>query len=503
MSDSHSSSSSSYDSASVGPTPLNVVESHRSTDGSHPFSQELTPMGSRHWRDVVWMLIFLAHLIVIGLALGVSGLDRFGEKDRLNAYSCMFTLVEETDDLTEDFWPLYAVTGGVGTLLGWAWLLWFSAHANQVMKFMVHLLSTYLAVISVLCFWDKQLFWGFAFGVAAAFQFLYVISVIDRLPFTLLVLQRAVKMVWDLPEVMRAASISMLVMLLWLALWSFGVAGVLASSIGDFVHWWLLVVLSVSLFWTGAVLCNVVHVIVSGMAVLVLIHGGREASSMPPNPLMHSLRYAVTTSFGSICYGSLFTAAIRTLRWEIRGLRSKIGNNECLLCCVDFLFHLVEFLVRWFNKFAYVQIATNGKSFNNSAKDAWELFQSTGVEALVAYDCSGAVLLMATLLGGLIAGTCAGVWSWIKCHNRLVMVGSTAMLMGMILVGLATVVVESAVTSIYLCYAQDPLLICRWDAAFFDQMSEKLHQRLQHRSARTREVSSHRVADQIQETIAI
>lgn len=75
--------------------------------------------------------------------------------------------------------------------------------------------------------------------------------------------------------------------------------------------------LSVSLFWTGAVLCNIVHVIVSGMVFLVLIHGGREAASMPPNSLMKSLRYAVTTSFGSICYGSLFTAAIRTLRWEV------------------------------------------------------------------------------------------------------------------------------------------------------------------------------------------
>lgn len=76
-------------------------------------------------------------------------------------------------------------------------------------------------------------------------------------------------------------------------------------------------VLSVSLFWTGAVFCNTVHVIVSGMVFLVLIHGGREAATMPPKPLVRSLRYAVTTSFGSICYGSLFTAAIRTLRWEV------------------------------------------------------------------------------------------------------------------------------------------------------------------------------------------
>lgn len=61
------------------------------------------------------------------------------------------------------------------------------------------------------------------------------------------------------------------------------------------------------------------------------------------------------------------------------------------------------------------------------------------------------------------------------------------------------VVVESAVTSIYICYAEDPSLISRWDAAFFAQISEKLHQRLQHRSARAREVVvTNRIDDEVQ-----
>ena len=47
-------------------------------------------------------------------------------------------------------------------------------------------------------------------------------------------------MVWKLPEVMRVACAFMLVMLLWLALWSFGAAGVVASGIGDGGRWWLL-----------------------------------------------------------------------------------------------------------------------------------------------------------------------------------------------------------------------------------------------------------------------
>ncbi|KAL0463629.1 UNVERIFIED_CONTAM: CTL-like protein DDB [Sesamum latifolium] len=469
--------------------------------GSHSYPPGISPTASRHWRDVFWLLIFMAHLTVVGFALAVFGLNRFKKKDRLNIDKYTMGFLENKDGLTEDYWPVYSIAAGVGATLGWTWFLLLSSRANQMIKFAVHLLTAYLAVVSVLCFWIKQFFWGGAFAIGAALQFLYVISIIDRLPFTMLVLQGAVKMVQNLPEVTRVASVFMLVMLLWLALWSFGAAGVVALSIGDGGRWWLLLVLSISLFWTGAVLCNVVHVIVSGMVFLVLIHGGQEAASMPCKPLMNSLRCAITTSFGSICYGSLFTAAIRALRWKIRGLRSKIGKNECLLCCVDFLFHLVEFLVRWFNKYAYVQIAVYGKNFNHSAKDAWELFQSTGVESLIAYDCSGAVLLMGTLLGGLIAGTCAAIWTWIKHPERVVMVGSTAMLVGMILVGLAVVVVESAVTSIYICYAEDPTLINRWDAVFFTQISEKLHQRLQHRSLRPRELLRRRADEETPEAV--
>ncbi|KAL1295864.1 hypothetical protein HN51_056684 [Arachis hypogaea] len=485
MMDSPSFSSSSSEFASIATADQNAARSRRSGDGSEAASLE---QSRRRWHDVFWFGVFVVHLVALGFLLGVLGLNRFKEENRLNIDKFTSRFSENEAGLTETYWPLYAAAGGVGTVLGWSWLLLLGSRATQMMKVSVHILTTYLAVVSVLCFWAGQIFWGIAFAIGAALQFLYVLAVIDRLPFTMLVLQKAVQMVWNLPEVMRVAYLFMVVVLLWMALWSFGAAGVVASSIGDGGRWWLLVVFSVSLFWTGAVLCNTVHVIVSGMVFLVLFHGGREAASIPDDSLMKSLQYALTTSFGSICYGSLFTAAIRTLRWKIRGFRSKIGNNECLLCCVDFLFHLVETLVRFFNKYAYVQIAVHGKSFNRSARDAWELFQSTGVEALVAYDCSGAVLLMGTVFGGLITGTCSGVWAWFKWQDRVMMIGSTSMLMGMVLVGLAMVVVESAVTSIYICYAEDPLLIQRWDTEFFNQLSETLHQRLQHRSARAREV---------------
>lgn len=62
-------------------------------------------------------------------------------------------------------------------------------------------------------------------------------------------------------------------------------------------------------------------------------------------------------------------------------------------------------------------------------------------------------------------------------------------------VGLCMVVVEGAVTSIYICYAEDPALISRWNPEFADQIAETLHQRFQHRSGR--DVPAHMVGVQL------
>ena len=62
------------------------------------------------------------------------------------------------------------------------------------------------------------------------------------------------------------------------------------------------------------------------------------------------------------------------------------------------------------------------------------MLQSTGMEAIVAYDLSGAVLLMGITLGALIAGTGAGVWIWYLDSDVVVMVTTMSIIMASALV---------------------------------------------------------------------
>lgn len=135
---------------------------------------------TRHWRDVFWLGVFVLHLGALGFALTILGLNRFKKPDRLNIDRFTGRILDNRNGLTETYWPKYAVAAGIGTFLGWTWLLLLGSSANQMMKVSVHVLTTYLAVVSVLCFWSAQIFWGIVFAVGAAVQFLYVISVIDR-----------------------------------------------------------------------------------------------------------------------------------------------------------------------------------------------------------------------------------------------------------------------------------------------------------------------------------
>lgn len=143
---------------------------------------------ARQWRDVFWLFVFLVHLLAFGSLLFLLGMNRFGEVDRfkINRFTNITAAAPATGggdpsppELTEKFWPLYGVAGAVGTALAWAWLA-LGSRTGLMMKVSVHVLTTYLAVISVLCFWGEHFFWGVAFAVGAALQFLYVMSVLDR-----------------------------------------------------------------------------------------------------------------------------------------------------------------------------------------------------------------------------------------------------------------------------------------------------------------------------------
>jgi hypothetical protein len=60
---------------------------------------------------------------------------------------------------------------------------------------------------------------------------------------------------------------------------------------------------------------------------------------------------SLTTSFGSICLGSLVVALIQALREVVRSMRE--NDDSIVACCAECLIGCIESLVEYFNKWAF------------------------------------------------------------------------------------------------------------------------------------------------------
>ena len=120
--------------------------------------------------------------------------------------------------------------------------------------------------------------------------------------------------------------------------------------------WGYLVLLLLALYWTQQVLANTIHVIVAGV-VSTWWFAPDEASSCCSVAIKDSFVRATTTSFGSICFGSLLVAIIQTLRSMVESARQDNSNDGCaafVLCLVDCCLQCLQGILEYFNKFAYI-----------------------------------------------------------------------------------------------------------------------------------------------------
>ena len=168
----------------------------------------------------------------------------------------------------------------------------------------------------------------------------------------------------------------------------------------------MVLLLLLSYCWTAQLIRAVVHATVAGTVGSWYFLSPR----VPPNPTARALKRALTTSLGSLCLGALVAAALQTLRTVARGLSSRGGGRlrSCCLCLLGF----IDVLVRFFNEFAYTQIALYGKNFTRASRDTWTLLvHHSGVDALVQKDFVGSAMALGSLVGGMFTCLLVGAWA--------------------------------------------------------------------------------------------
>jgi len=223
---------------------------------------------------------------------------------------------------------------------------------------------------------------------------------------------------------------------------------------------WAIVLLLVSYFFGHQVLHNTVHVINAGV-MGTWWFTPEEANSCCSRAIWDSTVRAVTTSFGSICFGSLLVAIVQTLR-ELAYQANKGDGNifaaiaECLLACL-------ESVLRYFNKWAYIYVGLYGYGYLEAGKNVFALFRNRGWDAIIADDLVSKTLLLVCLVIALCSGG-AGVLFAVLLNifpgsnhqvNLLICFGF-GFLVGVVLSSIFMGTVASAVNATIVLFAEAP-----------------------------------------------
>ncbi|KAJ7462311.1 plasma-membrane choline transporter-domain-containing protein, partial [Mycena galericulata] len=170
-----------------------------------------------------------------------------------------------------------------------------------------------------------------------------------------------------------------------------------------------------SFLWTSQVIGNVsLATLAGGPYGCWYYFGPRGEGNMPKHPTLSAFGRASTLSLGSIAFGSLIVTLLELLKMVLRAAQNSADADghpveACLACCAACFVGIIESLVEYFNRYAYIEIALYGKPYITAAKDTWRLLQDRGVSAIVNDSLVGMTLTW----GGYAVGLLSSLFSYL------------------------------------------------------------------------------------------
>merc|ERR1712038_562320 len=169
---------------------------------------------------------------------------------------------------------------------------------------------------------------------------------------------------------------------------------------GTNINYLYLFFLLISYYFTHQVLQNTVHTTVAGVVGTWWFIP--DESGFCGKAVCGSFFRTITTSFGSVCFGSLIVSIIEATRQIVEAARNNDELGGALACCIDCILGCIQGLVEYFNKWAYVYVGLYGFGYCEAGKNVMQLFRDRGWEAVIADDIVSTVLALVSLVCGLI-----------------------------------------------------------------------------------------------------
>jgi len=424
----------------------------------------------REYRDIHFVILFFAHLLVTIILFGV-GYGKFKRLDSIDGNYNPNGQLEETESGTGSGSSESSVRSLIvaivlcsifGSLFTTFWVFLLRKFSSMIVYLSLGFALGGYIVSAIIWFVAGAVGAGVVFLIFASVNLLIFYLWRNRIEFAKYVLQCVAEIVDQFPNTIWVSVASLLPMILWSFFWS----ATFFFSIFVFTgkgQWLMVAYLLFSFYWTTQVIKNTVHVTAAGVFASWYF---LSPAGMPANPTLASFKRAVSTSFGSICLGSLLVALVKTLRAMISN-RGLIG--VILRCFLAFF----ERLIQYFNRYAFAQVAIYGKTFCQSAKSTWDMFMSHGFDAVLNDDITGMVLNTACVVGGLFTAAVGGIIGLIQggegYEYALAFVG---FIIGFSITLIVVEVIDAGVATIFVCFVEEPERLRESNPHFYQKFSE-------------------------------
>jgi hypothetical protein len=352
--------------------------------------------------------------------------------------------------------------------------------AASLIRASLYIFNAMLWVSMAVNFATGNIYGGIVTGLFALIHIGWTISVQRLIPFTAVLAQWTSLALGHFPGLLAVALTTLAAQIAALSLVIVGVSMVMRSTAEAdtgpqlaFTLYGVFVAL-----WLFGVLQNILHVATSGAVGTFYYQGAQQ---LPGGVVARALGRAVTTSLGSIVFGSLLVSLVQTLRFVLSYLKRHARDNGSyfLLLCLDCFVSLLESALRYFNAYAFVIVSLRGSSYLTSAKEAYELIKSHGISMLINDDLTGITLFVASASASVAVGGVAALGTFIRgpgasaaaanaagldMRDPLVVFAATATTVFLLLNTVFAVAVSSTRT-LFVCMAEHPAAVAEHHAA--------------------------------------
>lgn len=493
-------------------------ERHDSSEFTKYFSTKGTIQG---YKDAMFLILFLFSLLIVGaiaLTYGSVSLANSGAE-----YWIVGTDGEETEDRAKEdivskimLGLLFILSLSTVVSLAWVYLL------SYIAIFMVNAIIISLVVISVVgsivVLSLGYPSFGFLLLAVALATLLVSLFFQSRIEFASVNLDIACKAVVSMPSTIGYSLLMLLFQAAYVLVWSiaaigfatndykvskffqgqefsleqcssytygseFHVDGITLSCAGSNCHacicegvlvsnspcftpqfyWSSLVGLLLALVWTNAVMVNIVH-----CTVVAAVARWWTTGTCTVEALQYFFGTFTSTSLGSICFGSLLGAIVRTMRAVTSFLHARVRRsndnsflgkvNRWAASMLDTLLTILDRMIVYFNRYAFCYVAIEEYDYIRASYAATTLFRARGFTALLNDDLLDFVMYISNTLIACVTMIAAYIFAKVvrlpAVYLYLLVV--FGFFCGYVMGAVVLSTISSAITAVYVCFARDP-----------------------------------------------